>query len=226
MKTIKKTGAAPTMALDARSAADLMTPNPVSIGESVTVPEAAAFLAARRISAAPVIGRAGRTVGVVSRTDILRRGATRAGGTVRDVMTPGVFSVRPETPAADVIERMLALKVRRLFVVDGAGAPVGVISASDALRCLRRWGPAGEVPSPPGSCAGADRRLPASPRPGEGGPGVAELPLLLAGWEAAALEAAAHERGLTAAQFTRLLIRRFLGAAAGGLGRAQGVVAR
>jgi CBS domain-containing protein len=167
MKTIKETRPAPTMALEARSAADLMTPNPMSIRQSATVHEAAAFLAARGISAAPVIDEAGFPVGVVSRTDILHRAARRdyylvgspeyferlgrpvfsEGGpladsarpaTVRDVMTPGVFSVRPETPADDVVERMLALQVRRLFVVDGDGTLVGVISATDVLRGLRR----------------------------------------------------------------------------------------
>ena len=45
------------------------------------------------------------------------------------------------------------------------------------------------------------------------GQGVVELPLLVPGGEAAALEAAADERGLTVAQLARLLIRDFLGRA-------------
>jgi CBS-domain-containing membrane protein len=56
---------------------------------------------------------------------------------VRDIMTPAVFSVAPETAAAKVIEEMLALKVHRLFVVDSAGVLIGVISALDVLRHLR-----------------------------------------------------------------------------------------
>jgi CBS domain-containing protein len=56
---------------------------------------------------------------------------------VQDIMTPIVFSVRPETPAAKVIEDMLGMKVHRLFVVDRAGVLVGVISALDVLRHLR-----------------------------------------------------------------------------------------
>ena len=54
----------------------------------------------------------------------------------RDVMTPAVFSVPPDTPAATVIRRLLALKVHRLFVVDEDGVLVGVISAADVLRHL------------------------------------------------------------------------------------------
>jgi CBS domain-containing protein len=56
---------------------------------------------------------------------------------VRDIMTPVVFSVAPETPARTVVEEMVGLKVHRLFVVDTDGTLVGVISALDVLRHLR-----------------------------------------------------------------------------------------
>lgn len=62
--------------------------------------------------------------------------------TVSDVMTPAVFCVRPETPAAKLVEKMLALKVRRLFVVDDGGVLTGVFRSFDVLRKLR-WGPNG-----------------------------------------------------------------------------------
>ncbi len=56
---------------------------------------------------------------------------------VRDIMTPAVFSVSPETPTAKVVEQMLALKVHRLYVVERGGTLVGVISTLDILRRLR-----------------------------------------------------------------------------------------
>jgi CBS domain-containing protein len=55
---------------------------------------------------------------------------------VREVMTPTVFAVAPDTPAPRVIEDMVAYKVHRLFVVDDSGVLVGVISALDVLRHL------------------------------------------------------------------------------------------
>jgi CBS domain-containing protein len=55
---------------------------------------------------------------------------------VRDIMTPMVFAVSPETPALKAVEDMVAHKVHRLFVVDHAGILVGVISALDVLRYL------------------------------------------------------------------------------------------
>ena len=58
--------------LHAVLADDVMTPNPVSVREELTVHEAVVFLTERRISAAPVINDAGRPVGVVSEADILR----------------------------------------------------------------------------------------------------------------------------------------------------------
>jgi CBS domain-containing protein len=49
-----------------------MTPNPVSIDQHATVGEAAALLTRAGIGAAPVVGAAGRPVGVVSWADIAR----------------------------------------------------------------------------------------------------------------------------------------------------------
>lgn len=60
-----------SLMLTATTAAELMTPNPMSISQDATVKEAAAFLTDRGISAAPVIDDAGRPVGVVSRADIV-----------------------------------------------------------------------------------------------------------------------------------------------------------
>jgi len=56
---------------------------------------------------------------------------------VRDIMTPAVFSVRLDTPAAKVVEQMMTLMVHRLYVVEEDGTLVGVISALDLLRHLR-----------------------------------------------------------------------------------------
>ena len=60
------------LVLRAETAADMMTMKPVSIHQNATVREAAAFLIEKDISAAPVIDDAGRPVGVLSRSDIVR----------------------------------------------------------------------------------------------------------------------------------------------------------
>jgi predicted transcriptional regulator len=108
----------------------LMTANPLSVRAGASAEQAAAFLVERRISAAPVIDEAGRPVGVLSQSDLTihqREGGGEA--CVADLMTPAVFSVAPETPAARVVQEMVRLKVHRLFVVDEPGVLIGVISA-------------------------------------------------------------------------------------------------
>ena len=71
MTNVQELKANGALTLNAESAADLMTPNPLSIRQNATVKEAAAFLTDRGISAAPVIDNAGRAVGVLSRADIV-----------------------------------------------------------------------------------------------------------------------------------------------------------
>jgi CBS domain-containing protein len=55
---------------------------------------------------------------------------------VREVMTPVVFAVPPDAPAAEVVRQMVALDVHRLFVVGGAGVLQGVITTMDIVRDL------------------------------------------------------------------------------------------
>jgi CBS domain-containing protein len=157
VRTPEKSVSAP-MTLDAATAAELMTDNPVSIRAEASIMEAIALLTDRGLSAAPVIDEAGRPVGVVSRADILvhdrefhrapfipeKRTVPEGFGvedcdpsTVEDIMTPGVFAVGPETLTASVVEQMLALHVHQLFVVDDQSLLIGVISALDILRHLR-----------------------------------------------------------------------------------------
>jgi CBS domain-containing protein len=138
MKTLNRRQSTTALAFRAGTAAELMTPNPVSISQASSVREAAAFLTARGISAAPVIDDAGRPIGVVSRSDILSHHQAPAVDRtpVYSVMTPAVFCVRPDMPAAEVIETMVGLGVRRVFVVDEGGVLTGVVSALDVLRKL------------------------------------------------------------------------------------------
>lgn len=126
----------------ADTAADLMTAGPVSLQDTATAADAAAFLTARGFGAAVVIDPAGHPVGVVTKTDLLVHARGRAAGleadrtAVKGLMTPAVFSVKADTPARSVVEQFLALNVHHLFVTDAAGVLVGVISPVDVLKKL------------------------------------------------------------------------------------------
>jgi CBS-domain-containing membrane protein len=56
---------------------------------------------------------------------------------VSELMSPVVYSVRPETPIEVVVEEMTALSVHRLFVVDRSNKLLGVVSTMDVLRALK-----------------------------------------------------------------------------------------
>ncbi len=143
------------MILDAATAAQLMTWNPVSIRQDASLADALALFSEKGFSAAPVIDEAGRPVGVLSKTDLLLHERQQQAGPgqstgpeleastppsrptcVDDLMTPTVFSVTPDTPAARVVEQMVAVNVHHLFVVDLDGVLIGVISSMDVLRHL------------------------------------------------------------------------------------------
>jgi CBS domain-containing protein len=143
MKTLARKTTTANRARFAARAKEVMTPNPLSIGERATLREAALFLTSKDISAAPVINEAGRPVGVISLADIVRCvhasevSDTRLPLTVREVMTPVVYFVRPDTPVANVMEDLLDCAVHRLFVVDDDEVLIGVISTLDLLQHLR-----------------------------------------------------------------------------------------
>ena len=59
------------LTLGPATAAELMSPNPISINAEAMIDEATALLTDRGFGAAPVIDEAGRPVGVISRADIL-----------------------------------------------------------------------------------------------------------------------------------------------------------
>ena len=144
------------------TAAKVMTPNPKSINRHATVRDTAEILHEHGLHIAPVIDDAGRPIGVVSRTDLLdywgrrrdRLTALAAGElnaasalgseepgdelTVPEIMTPVVFGVRTNAPIASVVEKMIALEVRCLFVTDADGVLVGTISVFEILRHLTR----------------------------------------------------------------------------------------
>lgn len=149
------------------TAAELMTGNPLSVRRSLTLAQAAKFLSDQGVSAAPVIDEAGRPVGVISRTDLVRFDAAAGATTAKSlefvddgvlthvkektvpvtpasadtpvsaVMTPLVLSVAQETPAADVVRKLVQHRVHRVFVTDGSGVLVGVISSLDLLSHLK-----------------------------------------------------------------------------------------
>lgn len=123
---------------------DLMTADPIVVRADAPLAEAARLMDAHKISGLPVVDGAGRLVGVVSQTDLLRARATEylwanwPGLAVRHLMSKPALTVRRDTPLADAARKMERHHVHRLIVVAETDEqlPIGVISTSDLVRAM------------------------------------------------------------------------------------------
>lgn len=112
-------------------AADIMTRDVITVDAEMSVQELCELLVNRRISGAPVCDTSGNLIGVVTEADVL----TRPGLTVRDIMTPDVVSVQPETPVDEIAWLLASRNFRRVAVVEGEKL-IGVVSRADIVRTV------------------------------------------------------------------------------------------
>src|ERR1041385_360059 len=97
-------------------AADLMQKDVRTIAPEATVAELVEAMADSRISGLPVVTPAGRVIGGVSVTDVLRASAEREDATarehlferqmVRDLMTPNPYVIQPEADVREAAKHM------------------------------------------------------------------------------------------------------------------------
>src|SRR5687768_9889737 len=137
-------------------AQDLMTTTVASIRDDATVQQAAKLMLERRVSALPVLDGKDRVAGIVSEGDLVRRAelgtdAPRSwwlglfaddaardylkthSGSVRDVMTSPVVSVRRTTPVQEIAKLLEKHRIKRVPVVEG-GRLIGIVSRADLMR--------------------------------------------------------------------------------------------
>lgn len=144
-------------------ARDIMVAEPICVEPSTTIRQLARILEENEISGAPVINHLGVLIGVVSKTDLLRRCSEGVEGVpassllevlaeedqledeeesdaspeaqvcVQDFMTEDPITVSPETPVSAVAHRMFQSRIHRVIVVDREKIPVGIITSLDLL---------------------------------------------------------------------------------------------
>lgn len=146
-------------------ARDVMTPDPVCIRPSASIRELARLFEDNEISGAPVVNPAGVVIGVVSKTDLIRKCAEgtvdippaylfealaeQGGGDdeegeyipeplvcVEDFMTDDPVTVTPETPLRKIARAMVDGGFHRVVVVNEERAPVGIITTMDLLAAF------------------------------------------------------------------------------------------
>lgn len=101
------------------------------------IPQAARFLSAKRIGAAPVVDDHGVLIGMLSERDIMRFVGELAGDimsrTIADLMTPLVVSCTPDDTVLDAMLLMTNNRCRHLPVFEDH-ALVGLVSIGDLVK--------------------------------------------------------------------------------------------
>lgn len=116
---------------------DIMTDDVYALRSGTSIDEAARALLTRRIGGAPVLD-GNRIVGIVSTTDLVRPGLSRAEGdaVVDSVMTRAIYAVLPGDPVMTAVRLMVQEGIHRVVVVTRDGTLAGMITAMDVLRAL------------------------------------------------------------------------------------------
>jgi CBS domain-containing protein len=112
-------------------AKNIMTREIITVGPSMSVRTLATTLIKNQISGAPVAGKDGKIVGVVSETDIV----AKKGKAVKDIMSKKVISVTEETLVEEIAQLMTTHKIKRLPVMRGEKV-VGIVSRADIVSAI------------------------------------------------------------------------------------------
>jgi acetoin utilization protein AcuB len=127
---------------------DWMTPNPITVSSSTTLPEAHHLMEKHGIRRLPVVDE-GELKGLITRGDI--RGAEPSEATslsifeihyllsrltVDKIMTTDIVTVKPDDVISVAARLMYEQKIAGLPVVDDEGKVVGIITESDIFRMV------------------------------------------------------------------------------------------
>ncbi|MFQ3662777.1 MAG: DUF190 domain-containing protein [Chloroflexaceae bacterium] len=137
-----------SLAAKPQRAADLMTPNPVTLPENASLAHAAAVMNDHDLKRLPVVDASGRLLGMVSRLDLLKTVAERVRqrpeqplqlprstpATVGELTITDVPTVYRDTPLTETLDRLLETEKRRVVVIDEDRRVVGIITDGDVLR--------------------------------------------------------------------------------------------
>lgn len=117
-----------------------MTSSPATCTPDTPIQAVAQTMADEDCGAVPVVESEGsdQPVGVVTDRDIavrvVARGKSPADTTAVDVMSEGAVTVRADADVDEAARTMKDRQLRRLVVVDGDGAVVGVLAQADVAR--------------------------------------------------------------------------------------------
>ena len=116
---------------------EIMTQNPVCCSADTGLQEVAKIMVDHDCGCVPVVDGidSGRPVGIITDRDICCRAVAEGRNpldlTAGDIMTKNVVTVSPDTSVEDCCNLMEVNQIRRIAVVDGSGACVGIVAQAD-----------------------------------------------------------------------------------------------
>ena len=114
-------------------AKDIMTRDIITVTPRMTIKQLAMTLIKNQVSGAPVTGKNGKIIGVVSEADIV----AKKGKDVKAIMTKKIISVDEETRVEEIAQIMTTHKIKRVPVMR-ADEVVGIISRADIVSAIAR----------------------------------------------------------------------------------------
>lgn len=114
-------------------AKDIMTRDIITVTPTMTIKQLAMTLIKNQVSGAPVTGKNGKIIGVVSEADIV----AKKGKDVRAIMTKKIISVDEETRVEEIAQIMTTHKIKRVPVMRDDEV-VGIISRADIVSAIAR----------------------------------------------------------------------------------------
>ena len=114
-------------------AKDIMTRDIITVSPTMPIRALAMTLIKNQISGAPVAGKNGKIVGVVSEADIV----AKKGKDVKSIMSKKIISVDEDTAVEEIARLMTTQKIKRVPVMRGDNV-VGIVSRADIVSAIAR----------------------------------------------------------------------------------------
>jgi CBS domain-containing protein len=112
-------------------AKDIMTRDIITVSPTMTVQSLAMTLIKNQISGAPVAGKDGKIVGIVSEADIV----AKQGKDVRAIMSKKVINITADATVEEIARLMTTHAIKRLPVMNG-GELIGIVSRADIVSAI------------------------------------------------------------------------------------------
>ena len=113
------------------SISEIMTVNPITLGQNATLDEAGSLMREHRIRHVPIVGEDKELLGLITQRDLLAVGAAQADGNgVHKIMRRKVYTVSEESDMRSAALMMQEYKIGSLPVLQDKKL-VGIITDSD-----------------------------------------------------------------------------------------------